>query len=358
MSHQELNEAKEIKLKKWGNESLKYLYKEYYSLNPPLILPKDIKNREFAFQLFESTSYVRHISFDNERKFLEYLTKNVPKQVYYSIAVYDLPEASTMEEKGWRGSDLLFDLDLDHMKDCKIVEDIADDECIENGIKYVNTISLIVDNFLGGYTQIYFTGNRGYHVRGFCDYCKQLGKDERIEIANFIAAQGIDLDLIFPKSSKAGKAAKPNKDDPGWRGLIARNGLKDEFDGEDIINIVKSIKVDIDIMVTQDPSRLTRIPGTLNGKASLLVVPICGEFKMGKWLSPFSGNLDVKAEKELNEMKILGQKVSFKEKEDLNLPAQLAIFLFTKKYINVIGGDVVVRKNTGWWPIQGCNWTS
>lgn len=349
---------KEIKIKEWKeNSSIKYLYKEYYSLLPPLILPKDLSKREFAFQPFDKQSYVRHISFDDPRKLYEYLIKNTPKHVYYSIGIYDLPEANSMEQKGWRGSDLLFDIDLDHEKDCLIVEDITDDSCIEKGLKYTETISNIITNYFQGYYQVYFTGNRGFHVRGICELCKQLGKEERSELAKFVMAHDIDFSILFPKPVKGRKPALPSIKDPGWRGLIASFGIKDLNESE-LKNAVENIKVPIDSMVTQDPSRLTRIPGTLNGKSSLLVIPVCGEFKPGKWLSPFYGDIDVKAIKDLENIKILGLNLNFKKSEELNLPAQHAIYLATKGYITILEGKIIVRKNTGWWPVQGCNWNS
>jgi DNA primase small subunit len=353
-----VEEEKEIKIKEWnGDLTLKYLYREYYSLNPPLIIPKDIERREFAFQPFEKQSYVRHLSFDSLKKLYDYLIKNTPRHVYYSIAVYDLPEAGSMEEKGWKGSDFLFDIDLDHEKDCIMKNDITDDSCIEKGLKYAETIGYIINNYFGGTYQIYFTGNRGYHVRGFCELCKQLGREERSEIAKFIMAQDLDIDIIFPKSSKGKKPALPTVKDPGWRGLIANFGIK-EVSKEDINNAVQNIRVEIDSMVTQDPSRLTRIPGTLNGKSSLLVLPVCGEFKLGKWVSPFYGEVDVKAKLDLDNIRILGYDVKFNKNEELSLPSQQAIYLATKGYLVITGGKIVVRKNTGWWPIQGCNWNS
>ncbi len=351
-------EEKEIKIKEWrGEQTLKYLYKEYYSLMPPLILPKDIERREFAIQPFDKQSYIRHLSFNNQQEFYDFLIKNSPKHVYYSIGIYDLPEANSMEEKGWKGSDLLFDIDLDHDISCQTQDDITDDSCIEKGLKYAETIAHMIDNFFGGYHQIYFTGNRGYHVRGICENCRLLEREERAEIAKFVMAQELDLEIIFPKSSKGKKAALPSPKDPGWRGLIASYGIKD-VNAEELKNAVENIKVNIDSMVTQDPSRLTRIPGSLNGKSSLLVVPICGEFKVGKWLSPFYGEMEVKALKDLQKIKILGTNIEFKKDEELSLPSQQAIYLATKGYLNILGGNLVVRKNTGWWPIQGCNWNS
>ncbi|MEB2793764.1 MAG: DNA primase small subunit PriS [Caldisphaeraceae archaeon] len=358
MFHRESSESKEIKIKRQRGIHLKALYSEYYSLIPPLLLPKDINKREFAFQPFEFNSYVRHISFENKEAFYKYMIENTPRQAYYSIARYDLPEANRMEEKGWRGSDLLFDIDLDHLPGCELNKEIIDDNCIMKGLEHANRIAHIIKNYLGGTYQIYFTGNRGYHVRGMCEQCIYLGREERAEIANFIAAKDLDIRLIFPIAKKGRKIAKPTPSDPGWRGLIAKAGIGDEVKEESIMDAVSKMKVDIDAMVTQDPTRLTRIPGTINGKASLLVVPVCRDFKIGRWLSPFSGSLEVTSKKDIDNIKILGINLSMRRGEGLSLPSQLAIYLATKGYVEVLEGEVVVRKNTGWWPIQGCDWTT
>jgi len=104
-----------VEVRGWrGEESLRELFKAYYALDPPLVLPGDIIRREFAFQPFGLESYVRHLSFKDETSLRAYIKSKTPKHAYHSIAIYELPEAPSMEEKGWLGSDLLFDLDLDH----------------------------------------------------------------------------------------------------------------------------------------------------------------------------------------------------------------------------------------------------
>ena len=349
--------AVEIRVRRWeGLPSLKELFKAYYELDPPLVLPQDMARREFAFQPFDIESYVRHLSFGSEADLRAYLRSRPPRQAYHSVAIYQLPEAPSMEEKGWLGSEILLDIDLDHYDFC---QGVMDDRCLERGFEEARKAAKIIRKATGGRALIYFTGHRGFHVRVKCDDCLQLGKDERRELARFVRAEGLDLSLIFPRAGPY-RPSKPSPQDPGWRGLIAEL-YGDAIEGDDWLRSLRSARlgVDIDSMVTEDPSRLTRIPGTLNGKGALLVAPLCeGEaFKPGKWLSPFHGEAECRAVKSLDQTKILGYSVGFSEGEELSLPSGLALFLWLLGYVEIEGGTFVVRDNTGWWPVQGCDWT-
>ncbi len=334
-----------ITVKEWSSESLRRLFAAYYSLDPPLILPRDMARREFAIQPFDVESYVRHLSFKDEQSLRKYIRSRTPRHLYHSVAIYELPEAPTMEEKGWLGSELLFDLDLDHPGSCS--SSMLDDECLLEGFKKARLVAKIVEDILGGRALIYFTGHRGFHVRGKCDDCMTLGKDERTEIAKLVRAEGLDVKVLFPRNARA---AKPLPDDPGWRGLAASLGL-------DLRSSAEGIGVDIDSMVTSDPSRLTRVPGSLNAKGGLLVVPLCDSFRPSQALSPFRGQLDVKAIKQVDEASILGYRISLSADEEAELPASVAIYLHLNGYVKIEGGEVSVRRDTGWWPVQGCDWT-
>lgn len=345
-----------MRFRRWGSSSLRELFQVYYSLDPPLLLPADIVRREFAFQPFEIESYVRHISFPDEQSLRQYLRTKVPRQAYHSVAIYQLPEAPQMEEKGWLGSELLFDLDLDHTEFCQ--QGLVDDECLVKGFAEARKVAIIVEKVLGGKALPYFTGHRGFHVRAKCPDCMTLGRDERREIAKLVRAEGLDLSLLTPKPPL--RPLRPSPDEPGWRGLLAElypELLRPINWREEVLQV--RLGVDIDAMVTEDPSRLTRIPGTLNGKGALLVVPLCphGIFNPGSWLSPFKGELEGRALKPLEQTKVLGYTVGLSPGEEVNLPAGPALYLALEGYIELEGGDVVVRRDTGWWPIQGCDWT-
>lgn len=77
---------------------------------------------------------VRHKSFNNFDLFKTTLLSLAPSDVYYSTAYYERPNAE-MANKGWLGSDLVFDVDADHIETpCKEGHDMwACPNCKETG---------------------------------------------------------------------------------------------------------------------------------------------------------------------------------------------------------------------------------
>src|SRR5512138_1285427 len=89
-------------------------FRRYYSDSPPPPPPR-FDRREFGFMFFDKTFVQRHIGFSSNADLKRFLIQNVPSHAYYSSAYYRAPGAGTMEEKGWLGADLIFDLDADHI---------------------------------------------------------------------------------------------------------------------------------------------------------------------------------------------------------------------------------------------------
>jgi len=260
---------------------IKFLFRDYYE-NAQLELPDDIELREFAYQPFNLETYVRHLSFSSPQEVKQYILENVPLHLYYSSARYQLPSAKEMDEKGWLGSDLLFDLDADEIcENVKIrrfcqdgYETLASNcegespveyveitkECIMNVYQNALLIKDILKEDFGLNARIFFSGNRGFHIRVVCyDDCALLDSDDRKEIADY---------FVSPKPRYI------HEGNPGWSGRKAK-GISG---------------INIDTQVTIDPKRLVRIPGSLNGKAGLKVFEVKGDFDYNlSSLSPFSG---------------------------------------------------------------------
>ncbi|WP_148678893.1 DNA primase small subunit PriS [Aeropyrum pernix] len=330
------------------------LFKAYYSLSPPVEEPRDIAYREFAFQLFDGDVYVRHIGFDSMEELLSYMAREAPKNAYYSVARYSLPTARSMEEKGWLGSELMFDIDVDSLEGCG---EVLGDSCLSRGYKQaVRLVEALYRDF-GVPSTLYFTGNRGFHVLADCGWCRRLGREERREIARYFTLEGLRLELIIPRPGRRGvRPAPPSPDDPGLRGWIARAALERGVDlsavHEAIEDLLDDVRVAIDVKVTQDISRLARIVGSLNGKAGLLVARLGLEgFHPGDWLSPFRGEVEFRASARLEESRILGRTVSLEPGRVYSMPAHIAVLLQLKGYGAVAGGEVVVRAAAGWRPL-------
>jgi hypothetical protein len=86
-------------------------FAEYYEEHGSKILPPPaVEKREFGFLMFKEKMMIRHKAFKGMEDFASFVKKVVPPNVYYSGAYYERPEAE-MDEKGWLGADLIFDID-------------------------------------------------------------------------------------------------------------------------------------------------------------------------------------------------------------------------------------------------------
>ena len=80
-----------------------------------LRLPPRYARREYGFMFWEAGMMQRHQSFKSAEALRDFLAGRTPMHAYFSSAYYETPGAPTMEEKGWLGADLVFDLDADHI---------------------------------------------------------------------------------------------------------------------------------------------------------------------------------------------------------------------------------------------------
>ncbi|MCL5430059.1 MAG: DNA primase catalytic subunit PriS, partial [Candidatus Marsarchaeota archaeon] len=93
-------------------EFTKRLLKEYYSkASADDIAPPHAKSREYGFGDFEKKISFRHKAFASANELKKYIVDNAPAFISYSSAEYESPDARPMENKGWLGSELIFDLD-------------------------------------------------------------------------------------------------------------------------------------------------------------------------------------------------------------------------------------------------------
>lgn len=248
---------------------LKERFGEYYK-KEKIQLPERFGKREFAFMPFGAKLMKRHISFKRREDFESFFMDMIPAHAYYSSAFYQNPGAPTMEEKGWMGAELIFDLDLDHLENSKV-------RSYEEGLDIVKQeFSRLVNDFLiedfgfeKKYIKLYFSGSRGYHCHIIDPKVLSLDSSERREIVDYIIGNGIDEETMFSpigeeisreiesdlklrgisgeNTSQGGieriekRCSKPSlmipkEDEPGWRGKIGkgirsvvRNLDKDEF---------------------------------------------------------------------------------------------------------------------------------
>jgi len=216
---------------------LKAQFHRYYDATKPT-LPDRFGRREFGFMFWTAGIVQRHIGFSKEEELKTFLTSRIPAHTYYSSAYYEKPGAPTMEEKGWLGADLIFDLDADHLPGSKAMSYPEMLEAVREGIvrlwdRFLAAKLGIPENKM----RLVFSGGRGYHIHVFDERLLSLGSHERREIVDFISAKGLDPTWIFKESAFDKKEFQgrvrvktrvvgPARDSPGWAGILAR-GLVD-----------------------------------------------------------------------------------------------------------------------------------
>ena len=298
-------------------------FKEYYYHNTKLIMENIplLEDREFAYIDFDNVMR-RHISF-RIKEFKEWLLENVPKHFYHSSSYYMFPEKE-MDSKGWKGADLVFDIDLDHISSykpekvilCKDKGDIItkdEDECNDKkeivilnneGLlaakkELLNLLEILSRDFdiKIDDMQIFFSGARGYHVHIRNSKFLKLDSYARMEIKDYLTFDGIDIRYINTEKSRPLRKF--------FNAVLSSNEkLKNVFTDSEIeflkkisrkkelslflkeikkrkiiaekVNrfIPKFLGVQIDGVVTVDVSRLIRTPYSLHGKTGLIKTPV------------------------------------------------------------------------------------
>ncbi len=192
-------------------------FSDYY-MRAPLYAPPFFENREFGIiKPGKDVPMWRHLSFQNVEKLRAFLIEHAPMHVYFSCAKYEYPELEPMgtKKKYWQGSDLIFDIDFDHLK----VQTL--DEAQQQTVK----LKQILEKDFGlKQIVIVFSGKRGYHIHIYDACVQKLDNAARREIADYFCE-------LIPWKEKE----------------------KNEK------------HIGIDIPVTCDIARLIRLPGSVHG---------------------------------------------------------------------------------------------
>jgi DNA primase small subunit len=310
-------------------------FKEYYS-RARIKIPTDLRMREWGFVLFDQyfpdkLLMRRHKSFTVGKELVDYLKENTPAHAYFSSALYNFPGAD-MPNKGWIGSDLIFDLDADHIISESEVQKYSYEDLL--GIVKEETLKLVdflINDF--GFSEeaieLAFSGSRGYHIHIETEDVRSLGSRERREIVDYVMATGLDMNNFLASDSKDVEDLELIPDGWGKRllnglieflheiaemeeeeaiGMVKKIGEMEKKKAKEIIRIAKdqtvmkriergqiprfakSIRKEItttvtkavsvksadrvDEPVTADIKRLIRLPTSLHGKSSLEVKPL------------------------------------------------------------------------------------
>lgn len=249
---------------------------------------------------------VRHLSFRNAGEAIAEILRQTPSSVYCSNARYSAPTLP-MEEKGWKGAELIFDIDAtDIPTQCKKLHDVwycenchsagrppkppKCPECEGGTAELHGTCKVCLDaakdhatrvlGFLEAdfgtslrNVKVYFSGNRGYHLHVFDEKFDQLNQQARGEITDYL--QGNSL----PVTQSFASALRRLSDTDGFMraGWMMRIRSFVEKRGDDypaslqklVSEAITSQRALVDASVTTDIHRVFRLAGTLHGNTGM-----------------------------------------------------------------------------------------
>jgi len=298
--------------------------------------PPAADRREWGYIPFSggSTTMVRHRSLMELGDLSNFLARQAPRHVYYSAARYDEPGANAMGAKGWRGADLVFDLDADHLPGVDPERDDLKSMLATCKDALRRLLDLLENDFGFHDHDVVFSGGRGYHVHVRDERVLALDSGERREVVDYLLGTDVDFEAVVRTEAVAGDVGRETPADKrtlptdgGWGArvhaalvdyvddLLATDeaAALDELRGYDgigagraeailraartnydaiaagnvdvhpaFVSLARAVAVEtvagehapIDEPVTTDVNRLIRLPGSVHGGSGLRVTPI------------------------------------------------------------------------------------
>ncbi len=199
-----------------------------------LTLPPDANEREWGFIPWTSspgTTMVRHRSLLELGEMEAFLERKRPRHVYFSAGRYRDPGANSMGEKDWRSSDLIFDLDADHLPNVTLGEDSYREMLEKCKGALDKLLAFLEDDFAFQDLEIVFSGGRGYHVHVRDEAVQQLASDERREIVDYVRGINLEFEHLIETETVSGLGRKTPTErrllqiDGGWGARTHRHLL-------------------------------------------------------------------------------------------------------------------------------------
>ncbi len=348
---------------------IKGIFASYYG-KADLSIPR-VEQREFGFGNVKKID-ARHLNFGSGGELRRYLTSNTPLFVSHSTAYYDFPGATPIQKKHWKGADLVFDLDI-HAEGkfgaYAKLEDVKAD--LERLVR-----DFVLDDFGvdGKDVAVVFSGNRGYHVHVRDPAYFPLSGDERREIVDYVMGQGLDYMQWLQFDGK--KLLGPSPSEGGYRGRFAREAIRtvkespltlsrkfaNEKDRDFFISgidegnwskttlnlndlkerlaaVAKALpihSIDTDVGVTQDLSKLIRVPNSIHGETGLVakVIGIGDIERFDPWKDATLKDgpaLKVRFAEDVPQLPfVFGGAGPFRKDEERELPQEQAVFFVLK----------------------------
>ncbi|WP_135363370.1 DNA primase small subunit PriS [Halosimplex halophilum] len=290
--------------------------------------PPEANEREWGYVPWTDgpgETMVRHRSLLDMGNLDDFLARERPKHVYFSAGRYESPGASSMGEKTWRSSDLVFDLDADHLPSVTLGEDSYAEMLAKCKDALRRLLDFLDDDFGFEDMTVVFSGGRGYHVHVRDETVQELGSDARREIVDYVRGIGLDQEYVQTSEMRGGVSRRVVRTEGGWGRRVHEHLLEfvddllamdddeakarlQELDGIGegraetvygalennaealeagnvelggvglrtlldafVAEVVEQQNAPIDEPVTTDVNRLIRLPGSLHGGSALAV---------------------------------------------------------------------------------------
>jgi DNA primase small subunit len=274
-----------------------------------------VEQREFGIGGFDRKIEARHMAFESNAALQNYLIHDTPLYISHSVAYYKFPKATPMENKGWMGGDLIFDLDV---HGGLFLSKEEQEKVRQDAIRLVEDFLLLDFGVKKEQVKTVFSGNRGYHIHVRDPSYRMLEGDARREISDYISGKGLDYRSFFNQNEKW-KLYGPKESDWGYRGrfyrmaakileenpaaihrrllkpeeaallkegmrtgLWSKTSIKDIVDRMEVVAKMLPVQcIEVDTGVTIDTKRLIRVPNTLHGSTGLAAkeIPSLDEFE-------------------------------------------------------------------------------
>ncbi len=203
----------------WAHFARKF--QQYYQQSR-LWTPPQISSREWMFIPFGGSPPIRHIGFHRIQDVRNYVSTKTMHSCFYSTAYWNKPNETKMVDKEWRGADLIFDLDGDHLpgitdNDFPSMIDIIQ----EQAWSLWNDFLEPEFGFSEEYLQVTFSGHRGFHLHYRDPSFHHIDSEARREIVSHIRGEGVDV--------AGGLSRFSNQDSKGWTNRL-KNGMSELID--------------------------------------------------------------------------------------------------------------------------------
>ena len=354
------------------DRTLQSAIRRYYSQTRVSV--PDIDKREFGVSKERGRKIqTRHISFPNTSALNEFLRKEAPYYVSYSVALYRFPSAD-YEEAGFIGADWVFEFDMENLIDDDLaycphcdevyrVGELADPTKCPRCGRPTNIIRIpdpsryragarhtkrLIEILRGDFgldadsVRVNFSGNRGFHIHVTNEEWEGFPKEAREEIAEYLRAEVDPHYFLYLEGNR------PYLYLHGLMGRIARRLMKrfpHEVRGDRVyfradyytlcnavLDASEKEALPIDVHTTTDIHRLIRVPDTVHGGTGLIAKTIEDPSEFDPFrdaVLPINARVEVKV-RYLPKIRWAGETLGPYENETAELPVTLLFYLTQK----------------------------